>query len=523
MATWLLARRPVTGKSFAQMLPFTAADSDYFNHFALFDAIRRIGGYPFLKPDQSRPFESTTVYPPGTHYLYALIDVFRTSSSDPGDSVHEFLRFNQYHALGLSLLSFTVVWAARWIAGPSAIGWHRALVCAVVAAFTVLGQLSTLFPQAFVAEIAGLVLLALTIALLARPPSSPHEQVLVAAALLVALTFVYPIFLVDAGFAILFALLVYQSRIRRIPRFTAALTIVTATLCAFPLWQTLHVPNVTRAFALSGFFIAFSRPISVIFALFGIGALFTATGRRLPTWQVASPVVALACAVALYAELAGTVATGSPQYYSSKMVAAALVISLCGFGGVTLFFKSLRRPGTYSLHDALIPGALCVVLAILLPVAQGHANIRAPRAISDYASAGGKFGDGVPTAVVTSRYRETNRGMTMFLAVLNHQAGTMDADALDSRRHMSTEPATLVDGLDEALVLLDQLPTATSNRPLDSPAAAALSKVENWIRSRPPGFRMAVANPAFADVLRQFSVAEPALRLSVFFVPTSQP
>src|SRR6266700_3200317 len=54
--SWSCLNAPTAGKSFAGRLPYIAAREDMFNHYTLFDAIHRVGGYAFLNPGAIKPF-----------------------------------------------------------------------------------------------------------------------------------------------------------------------------------------------------------------------------------------------------------------------------------------------------------------------------------------------------------------------------------------------------------------------------------------------------------------------------------
>ncbi len=162
--SWSCLNAPTAGKSFAGRLPYIAAREDMFNHYTLFDAIHRVGGYAFLNPGAIKPFMSPGLlnptamefYPQGMHYLFALVDIFRRSDTDPGPNLGEYDRFALYNVAVLAILAAVLVWAARWIAGPGLAGWRRGFVCVVVGGLAAVGQLTTLYWQAFAAHAAGL-------------------------------------------------------------------------------------------------------------------------------------------------------------------------------------------------------------------------------------------------------------------------------------------------------------------------------------------------------------------------------
>jgi hypothetical protein len=545
---WELVHRPTAGKTFGQALPAMAGTPDGLNHFALFDTIHRIGGYQFFRPSQAAASDGRMgFYPPGSHYLYALLDIFRVSSSDAGDVRQEFLRFFQYRELSVCLLALTVVWATRWIAGPLATGWHRTLVCAVVAGFVVFGQLSTLFFEGFNAEVLSLALLAVAVAVISRPPARTREQILVGAALAVAVAFTYPIFAVQVGMCGMAALLVYKVRIRRAKTVAALVALPTLALMVLPVAESYRYADSGHLLSEGGGFVPLSRPLCLAFAVIALSVLTTRSGRRLPAWRVMSVTVALAWIVALYAEAVGSLSVGAPQYYSSKFDAAAFVVSLCGFGAIAAHLKPVTRvtgAGFRPLLQRLAPGSLSIALALALshgfpgagvkPIggaspdqtsiavlwATGNIKVVSMPPIADYARVGG-LGDGVRTVFVASDRRETNLYMTVALAVMNRSLSSLDGRAMDSRSASQQGDPVTVPDVDQAFVTMNDLPGTVTENNLSDAQEAAWTKVQAWLGLQPPGLRMAVTNPSFAGLLRHFASATPSQRLSVLFVPTA--
>jgi hypothetical protein len=543
---WVLLRAPIHWTSLDHLLPYLASSHDAIKHFSLFDAIHHVGGYQFFQQKASKPYVAEMqLYPPGSHYLYALMDVFRTSSTDPGDAVAEYTRFYQYEILGVSLIPLALAWSARWVAGPFAVGWQRTLVCSVVAAFGVFGQFSTFFLQGYVAEALGLSLLAIGTAVVVRPSSRLVEQVATACALMIAVSFVYPIFAVELGLIVGCALLAYRTRVKRSPRAVAALALPAILFVAIPFVKAGSTASPQVLLTAGGGFIVFSRPVSVVFGLLAAAAVATAAGRRSIVWGVSVAATVTVSAVAFYTQIVSCLATGSVQYYSAKFTAGALAVALCGFGAVTLF---LRRPSPSAtgMRAAVVPGTLSILVALTLSHGFPHAasaqnsqtsatqdaspllrwaDARMPprdgRALVAFSHVA-RLGDGVPTVLAVSDDREVNFHSTVFLAVLNHDFGLLDTTALDNRGEASLTLTPANHGVDEAFALLAVL-DPVAGQPLSEPEAQALQRVEDWVRTRPAGLRIAVRSEAFAGLLRTFAAAEPELRLKVLFLATPVP
>ena len=520
----------------------------------MFDAIHRVGGYQYFHEGQAAPLiPYMGNYDPGTHYLYVMLDVFRRSTTDPGGSLPEFARYAQYQALGFCLLALAIPWAARWIAGPSVTGWRRVLICTIAASLAVFGQLSTLFWQSFDAEVLGLALMAVTIAIVTRPSGGVGEQVLVAGALVVALSFVYQLFVIDAGAAIVVALVIRRRTYFGTSSSRDMVIRIGAVIVAFsmiPVRFTLG--SLDGIFTQPGAFIDFSRSLSITLAMICIAAILTRAGRRSAVWRMSSLTGAVSCAFALGAEIYGKIGAGTPMYYSSKLVESALVVSLCGIGSLGLFLQhepiaglNTRSLRAWFSERALRTEAVLGLTALALPLAivngfpasshfegngyvpQGTSVIVlwsrgriTPGWTSEFAaySRVGTFGDGVQTLFLLSTSRR-NYLMTMTAAALNHDLGGADLDSIDTSDLVTMNEPIAPDNPAASFAALGRLAPHAAAKPLSSADLAALTKVENWIRSRPDGLRVAVANSEFAELLRRFAGAEPQHRLTVVYVP----
>lgn len=532
VVAWLLLRRPVHGKTFANALPYLAPDHDFSNHYSLFDAIHRIGGYPFVRPGPAAPYlGEMTQYPPGAHYLYVVLDVFRRSTTDPGGSTGELVRYTQYETLGFCLLTLAVPWAARWIAGPSVTGWRRVLITATASAFCVFGQLSSLFWQSFDGEVLGLAFVAVTVALMIRPPGSVSEQIVLAAVLLTAVAYVYSLFLVNVGIAALVALCSRRAvRARGKPRdLMIRLGAAALVLSAVPLLAGLKLHPIGGLFTAAGAFVDLSRWLSITLVAVALAAVLTRTGRRSPVWRATAVTVGAAYASATAVELYGRIRAGSPQYYSSKLVESSWVVALCGIGALGLLLPKLKVSDRAAPALAALSAALPVGLVIGFPLpsstftwSRGHIKPIWTDAFIAYSRAGGTFGDGVPT-VFTFGTSSQSYVMTMISTVINHDLGRIDLEVFDPDRIVPPQPTALAHRVDHAFQDLNRLPPNTADRPLAATAQTALDAVETYVRASPPGLRVVVVNTEFAALLRRFAAREPDHRLSVLYLPGVSP
>jgi hypothetical protein len=220
---FLAAYAPIAGAPLAKRFSFSAVTTDRFNHFALFDTIHRLGGYAFLHQSQAQVFvryPTAVAYPSGSHFLYAVFDIFLRSTTDPGAAVAEFSRYFVYVLAGYAFLVMALVWAARWIAGPLMAGWRQVLICSAVAGLALGGPLVQMVELGLDSEILGLAFLALAVAVTVRPPRVVHEQVLIVSALLIAVAYCYNLDAAVAGLGLGSVAVVSRRRLLRNLRFT---------------------------------------------------------------------------------------------------------------------------------------------------------------------------------------------------------------------------------------------------------------------------------------------------------------
>jgi hypothetical protein len=517
-------------------LPFIAAREDMFNHYTLFDAIHRVGGYVFLNLGAVKPYMSPGLlnptamefYPQGMHFLFALVDVFVRSDTDPGSSLGEYDRFVLYNVAVLAVLAVVVVWAARWIAGPGLAGWRRGFVCVVVGGLAAVGQLTTLYWQGFAAHAAGLVVLAAAVAVCARPPRVVREQVLLLGAVVVVSAFVYNLTAVMVVGMVVIAVVVYRRRLRAQRRFVLLVAGPVACVALVPYAVEVFAGfNASDKFLMWGSALHFARVPLVVFALAGVSAMLTGAGRRSPSWRVASVSLvwcgAVTVALCCYAYLR----VGETTYYCEKLIEGVWVVSLACFGAVgTLLRSDLAIGGTRRLRggvvNAAVGGLTALVAAVLVGVvplgptamaggvpAQGvtwgaawrdgliSSDFSAPLAVL---ARHRMLGDGVATVVVFDDWGQTNWRVSMFDAALNHDRGIISDRAIDAIMNSNG---------------LGTLTPPEAGTPIPAKDAASLANLETLIKSSHTPLRIVVSNPAVADYLRAFSTADPGLNLKV--------
>jgi hypothetical protein len=550
IAAWIMLG-PVAGRSVDYQLGYTTGSEDKYAHFALFDVIHRLSGYAFLSPGRAwTTVTSSTahVYPQGSHYLYAVFDIFLRSAVNPGAAPAEFSRYVIYTLAAFGFLVAAVTWSARWVAGPAMAGWRLVLICSAVATLTATGPLTELVKFAFDSETIGLILLAMTIAVTARPAGRPREQVLLVAAALIAVWYCYNLYGALASLGVIAAAVVYRRRLRRHWRFAVVAAAVTVPVALLPsILAELSGFSATRQLTIGGDIIPLNWLLIVGVALLACAGLATRAGRRSGACRVTTAHVVLASVTIAALSLYQRQALGSTtQYYLAKALTGGYVICLVGSGAAVLLLDAVRkrisgaqpivvasrldltanrapgmRPGRTParLRDSLAVGAAVVVLASGLLWAlpgvrngqpdysqawafrwwSGQVKARPGAALQVLAQAH-LLADGVPTLVLYKNAGLENWRVSFFDAVLNHDLGTMKT---------TFDP------------LLTAIPVMAGSEDLLTVLAIDhnISIIENAVEHGPHHIRIVVSGRRLAARLRFFARAHPGLDLTVRYLP----
>lgn len=528
--SWYCLNAPTSGKSFAHKLPFIAAREDMFNHYTLFDTIHRVGGYTFLNLGAVKPYMSPGVlnptamefYPQGMHYLFAVADIFLRSNTDPGANVGEYERFVLYNAAVFAILAASIVWAARWIAGPGLAGWRAAFVCTVVGGLAAVGQLTTLYWQAFVAHAAGLVIVALAVAVCARPPRSAREQVLLLGSLIVASTFIYNLTAVMVLGMAGIAVIVYRPRLRAHWRFALLVGVPVLCVALVPYVAQMFAGfNASDKFLMWGSAQRFAKVPLVVFTLVALSPFFMRNRRRSPSWRVASLSVAWCCTLTALMCAYAYLEVGEPTYYCEKLIEGVWVVSLTCFGAVGMLLKPDVSIGTRPVRWAT-SGLAVTVAAVLVGVIPLVPTTMANGSPQQYVTWGASWqagditsdfsgpltvlakhrllGDGVPTVFLFDDWGQTNWRVSMFNAALNHDRGVISDRAIDEIMN-SNGVGTI------------KLPDAGAS--LSAADQASLANLKTLIKTAHVPLRFVVTDPEVADYLRALGTIDPALGLKV--------
>jgi hypothetical protein len=342
---------PYAGHGLGRRLALNMLGEDYARHFSVFDTIRRVGGYtnehaaaaaPYLRPGMSQ-------YPQGSHFLAALLDNFARSSTALGGPVRSYDHYLALSVGSYALFAMALVWALRWVGGPRLRGLPAVASGALVAALAVGGYPVGLWQRGFTAQLVGLLVVTLLVAVLLRPGRRAEYPVLVAC-LVVGVGFTYYLYLPLALLGVLLSVLVHRRRVRRV----LPLAVVTALVAApFALyWPVRAVLSGTTPEELTtgGAVPALDRGMVLALFVVVVAAALAGGGHRLAAHRAAAALLTAAAGSALAVGAYQYLATGHTAYYFVKLLHPAVVVGLVALGIPALV---LRRHGT----DARTAGA----------------------------------------------------------------------------------------------------------------------------------------------------------------------
>lgn len=333
---------------------------DNSRHLAIFDTVRRMGGYLLFQDSADMPdlWAALKFYPHGWHLTAGMLDGFLRSSTDLGTPLSAFAHFALFTVIGYGLFCLVLFWAVNWVAGPLMGPW-RLLPALVIAAIPVmLGAYAGMVVLGHVAEIYGLTMLAVIIALVSRPLRSVREQLLVLSMALTGIGFAYYFLLPPAGLAVAFWL--WRHRREVLPH-RITLTVTGGLTAIFaPLPAVIGVLSGAQDGQLLAPGLAATSDRGFLVALAGVAVigLIGPAGRRLRVWRdFRFPVLALA----LFAAAVGAfqlISAGETSYYFEKSLHALALAGLIGIGAFVLVLPKPTKRLTTALPALALTAAL---------------------------------------------------------------------------------------------------------------------------------------------------------------------
>lgn len=521
---WYLMAKPSLGTAGLSWTAFATINPDRLRQFNLFDAVLQLGGYPILTPDAAQSIVEPVMlptYPAGMHYVFGVIDTFVTGG-EIGPPLQELDRYYTYVLISFGVLVATVAWAARWVAGPQAAGWKRALMTSALAVFTATGFYSVMIWQGFDAQIVGMIFTAMVVALLARPPRAPAEQVFLVGLLAVATTYTYTLFAVFAALGIVASAVFHWGRLRRHAALVIPVTAIFGVLLS--LWYLIPASLGTetgKKLNAGGWILPMPRGLLLAATGLVAVAVFTPSIRRSPRLRILAAVFFGGWVFMAGMWIVNMNLVGFGSYYFQKVVYTLAMIGFITAGAALVHLRPRRWSALRTRSGTFAASAAAVVVAVLLSGAvpwntikyngdhnpgidttwsrvwAGRKIYAATSGTLSYLVDRGMVGDGVPTLVLFSPNGGANAQMSITMSVLNHDLGKTWWQAYQA------EMNGLIGAGDGELSAVDE---AAFQEFLES------LKLTTW------PLRILVNDEGAAKKLEKFAAANPGLSLDVRFL-----
>ncbi|MGK4581216.1 hypothetical protein [Kitasatospora sp. HPMI-4] len=321
---------------------------DLARHFALYDAVLRLGGYLVFHPEQAAValqdgFQS---YPQGSHLVLAALTSFVRGGTGAPPALASLGTFTLLTGAALTACVAAVLWAACRAAGPALGGWAVLPLCALTGGYLVLDEATPLLLAGFESEIFGLALFALLTALVLRPLARPGEQLLLLGALTVGVSFSYYLLLAAAVPLLLIWAVVHRRRLRPAPRAALAAAVLTGAAAALPVLANWRQANSPTVLAMPGGVLPVVRHLLLPLLALTVLGLLTAAARRNAVRRAALGAVLAVAGLVVALRQYQLASTGHTEYYYEKLLHQLVVVGLIALGAavVPLFGPPGRRP-----------------------------------------------------------------------------------------------------------------------------------------------------------------------------------
>jgi hypothetical protein len=494
---------PMLRRDLADRLGPIIAVEDPARHFAIYDTIRRLGGYPFQHTHEASVsvIHQDLIYPAGAHAVAALLDNFVTSSATVGDPLHALNRYLWYVVASYAFLALAVLWSARRVAGPSATAWSFAPIAGACVAYLLFSEMITTFMYGYAPQAVGTGYLIILIGLLARPLRRTREQVLIVVALVVALAYTYYILLPIAGAAALSYAIMGRHRLRRHWRFTAIVTLVGAVLSLLP--RVLASGDYPLDLIIGTFgIIKVHRSTILTLGLLVLAGVGLARGWwRSPTMRTVGVAVVVTIAFAVAIAAAQLHLIGRTAYFLEKTLYVLIPVLLVALGGLV--------PAISRLLPARPSVAAVTALALAaIPLAGYDAfELHASTAIKD-ATYGRGYVVGAFGHYPTAR-----------LAVQAYRALGSDGPPRPMLFHTSVQFQGLSAMWASGLQRDQGLTWDTYLWSLYQWKNGDVGQLQQYLLAHPePGLQLVASDPAFLDAMRRFATAHPEIALTIVAV-----
>jgi hypothetical protein len=361
--------RPLLRIPYADRLPSTATSEDRATHFSIFDTIHRLGSYPFLDQARARvPVGSPTeaAYPAGSHLIYAVIDTFTRSTTDPGPAVDSFNRYFVLVLAGYAFFVMSTVWAARWILSPLVRGWRLFAATSTVAAVMVGGPFMVLVSSGYDAQILGIAFTGLTVAVAIRPPASIADRIALLGTGIILVAYTYYLYLPLVAIAVAASMLVTRRSYRGVWHLVLASAGIVAAISILPLYFAANSPLDVGAQVLAhGAPSRTPRSAAIAATIASLAVALVPAYlryRRIRTILVTVPALA---GVILLVGAYQTISLGTTIYYFDKLLACYLVVAIICGATLVLFLHPLTAGDGEARRGRLREAGLGLAAAVL--------------------------------------------------------------------------------------------------------------------------------------------------------------
>ncbi len=504
----LCVAAPMLRRNLADRLGPIIAVEDPARHFAIYDTIRRLGGYPFQHTHAAgiTVIHQDLTYPAGAHAIAAVLDNFVTSSATVGDPLHELNRFLCYVVASYVFMALAVLWSARRVAGPAATAWSFAPIAGAALGYLVFSEMITTFWYGYAPQALGTGFLAVLIGLLARPLPSTREHVFAAVSLVVAIAFTYYILLPIAAAAVIPYVVMNRRRLRRHWLFTAIVTLIGAMLSVVPRAVNSSDHPFDLLLGPFGIVPVHGSTVLTLLLVVLIGGWLARGWWRTPAMRTAG---VSAGATALFAAVIGAVQLhylGKTVYFFDKMLYVLIPLLLVALGGAVPLVAPLR-PSTRRwswLAVALVALGLAAIPPAAFDAFEPHASTAIKDGTYGRGYLVGAFGNYPVARLAVLAYQRLGSGgpprpMLFFTGVPSQGLSSIWASALQRDQGLTWD------------TYLWSLYTWKRGN---------VAQLQQYLLDHPtPGLQLVAADPAFIAAMRGFATAHPEIALTIVDVP----
>jgi hypothetical protein len=360
---------PLLRMSSLDRFVFGASSEDRAAHFALFDTVHRLGSYPFFEQAAARVFVQTpteATYPAGSHLLYAVVDIFMRSTTDPGPTIAEFNRYVLLVLGGYAFFVMATVWAARWILTPLVGGWRLLAATSGVAAVLVGGRLMNLVTAGFDSQVLGTAFVGLIVAVAIKPPPGIGDRVTLFGALTILVAYTYYLYLPLVAIAIVASFLVHRRFLRAHRRSLLVSAVVVAAISVIPLYFAATSTLDIGAQALAkGATMRLQHSVIAAVTVAGLAVLVNPAAWRQRRIRITALVIPALLALILLFGAYQKSQLGTTSYYFEKLLVCYLVVGLICAATLVTFLDPRAGTNPRSRRPRLREAAIGLVAAAL--------------------------------------------------------------------------------------------------------------------------------------------------------------